>query len=1069
MTRSADSADPVSVQPHDPLARLPGYLPGWSPASGSAAAGLLRVAARYADLVAASAGRAPDRALLALLDLLGLELLPAQPARAPLVFSMLPDSPVDITLPPGAQVAAPARSAPPAPVGAPQPLAPQPTLFTLVEPISVARARLAALYSRDPGRDTFADHSAALTAGFQLFPAREPAQHALYLGHGHLFALAGDISVILSFALERPAGQELAIAWEYLAEAGWLPLERATNEDTSAGLQQDGQLVLRRRCGPDAAPATFAGRTGFWVRGRLRTPLSPTGPAGRAAAVAIDTIRASVAFSKSDLLPEAAFADGTTLDPSRPFAPFGPQPGRGTAFYLASAEVFKRKGAFVRLRVNLASAGAPSPLLRLMWEYHSGQGWAQLSVTPDPALADSYRFARSGDLTFLCPADWAEAEVNGVKSYWLRARIAGGDFGHPPRLDLAPQRAVVGLWRDPATGDFNHARVVLASTAGFAGGESVRFSNDAGTPPIIYRVVHIEADDSIVLDSALPTALDPAGGTIGAPDGIPALLPPSLAPPLIERVSLDFSYLTDPEPLDYCLAENDFVFRDHSDDCRWPDGSFQPFTPVEVRRPAVYLGFDRALPPGLVSLYVDVAAPAAEESPPTASTLDWEYRAAHGWSRLAVRDETAGFLRSGMLQFVGPTDAAPSPGPGGQLYRVRATAQAGERAPERPIRGIWLNAAWVEERRSFTREPLGSTDGVPGQTVCFPLQRVPVLEGERVELREWSGRGAGWESFVAGVPAADLRHETDPASGEVRTVWVSWHQRPHLLASGPQDRHYTIERSTGLLRFGDGRYGMLPPAGVPVVATYGTGGGLAGNLPAGAISELRTAAPYLVGVRNPVAASGGAVTEPVAAAAERGPQRLRHGDRAITAADYEWLAREASPAVARARCLPLHGPDGHAQRGWITLVVVPRSAEPQPQPDPELRRRVRAFLAERVPASAARRIRIVAPTYTPVSVAAEVVPRHAGEAALVEIRLRERLSRLLHPLDGGPDGRGWAFGQDIHLSMVARVIAEIEGVAYAVDIRLMVGDTACDEHVPIPPDGLVASGEHLLKLRLSEE
>lgn len=1066
MSSSAEPDAPAATTPRDTPARLPGYLPGWSPAPGSAASALLAIAARYADRLAASVEQLPERTRFALLDLLGLELLPARSARAPVVFSLLPDSPVDVTLPPGAQVAAsPHASAPPAPPVPGGAARPQPILFTVAEPITVARARLAALYSVDPGRDTYADHSAALTAGFQFFPAHEQAPHALYLGHTHLFALAGDISVILSVTLKRPASQPLAIAWEYLADAGWLPLERAADEDTTAGLQRDGQIVLRRSCGPDAAAATFAGRTGFWLRGRLRTPLPPTAAAGGAATVTVNTIRARVAFSKSDVLPEATFADGISLDPSRAFLPLGPQPARGTAFYLASEEVFKRKGAFVRLSLTLASAGAPSPPLRLAWEYHNGQYWAQLGISPDPQLPDAYRFERSADISFLCPADWAEAEVNGVRSYWLRARIAAGDFGQPQRLDLAPQRAVLGLWRDPASGQVDRRRIRLASAAGFTGGEQLRFSNDPSSSPTVYRVAFVAPDDSIVLSAQLPAAFDPAGGTVGPAGDTPALLPSSLAPPVVERVSLAFTYLTDPEPLDHCLAENDFVLADHSDDCRWPGRSFPPFLPVEDRRPSVHLGFDRALPPGLVSLYVAVAPPPAEQAPPAEPGFDWEYRTAHGWSRLVVRDETAGFSRSGMLQFLGPPDATPGPGLGGQLFRIRATARAGERPPERAIRGLWLNAALAEERRSFVREPLGDTDGVPGQALRFPPQRLPVLEGEQVELREWSGRGAGWETLVAGVPAADLRYSTDPADGEVRAVWVRWHQHPHLLASGPQERHYTLERSTGLLRFGDGRYGMLPPAGVPVVASYSAGGGLAGNLPPGAVSELRTAAPYLVGARNPVAASGGAAVEPAPLAAERGAQRGRHGDRAITASDYEWLAREASPAVARARCLPLHGPDGHAQRGWVTLIVVPRTAEAQPRPDPELRRQVRAFLAERAPASVARRIRIIDPAYVAVSVAAEVVPRRAGEAAAVERRLREWLSHLLHPLEGGPEGRGWGFGQAVHPSQVASALAEIEGVAHVVDMRLVVGDTTVD-YVALPPDALVASGEHLLKLTL---
>ena len=38
--------------------------------------------------------------------------------------------------------------------------------------------------------------------------------------------------------------------------------------------------------------------------------------------------------------------------------------------------------------------------------------------------------------------------------------------------------------------------------------------------------------------------------------------------------------------------------------------------------------------------------------------------------------------------------------------------------------------------------------------------------------------------------------------------------------------------------------------------------------------------------------------------------------------------------MARVHCLAITGAAGHAQRGWITLVVVPSSPDPQPQPEP---------------------------------------------------------------------------------------------------------------------------------------
>jgi predicted phage baseplate assembly protein len=287
---------------------------------------------------------------------------------------------------------------------------------------------------------------------------------------------------------------------------------------------------------------------------------------------------------------------------------------------------------------------------------------------------------------------------------------------------------------------------------------------------------------------------------------------------------------------------------------------------------------------------------------------------------------------------------------------------------------------------------LGQSDGNPDQTFYFRRQHVPILEGESLEVREWAGRGMEWETIVQDVPEADLRFEHDLATNSVKAVWVRWHERPHLFNSGPASRHYMIERARGWLRFGDGRHGRIPPAGARLIASFDGGGGVAGNLPAGAISELRTGVPYLQSFTNPVAAAGGAAVETLVGVQARGPQRLRHRDRAVSAQDFEWLARDASPAVARSRCLPLTGPVGQGQFGWVTVVIVPYGEEAQPQPTPELLRRVREYLAARAPASLARQVRVMGPRYTPVGIVAEVTPQRPEEAAQVEARLLARLS-----------------------------------------------------------------------------
>ena len=1046
----------------DLLRQAPGYVPELALTEAGAGRALMQVFARYLELLRGGLREVPKRSQLVFLDMMGTHLLPAQAARVPLVFTLVPGSPADVTVPQGSQVAA-TPPATPWSIGEPgtRPIAPaEPSIFSTEQAITVARARLASLFSIVPGTDEFADHTTRLTSGFSLFDDLGPTEHAIYLGHDHLFALAGEISVLLAFSFDgedRGSDRNLVVVWEYLTDSGWLPFENLPEDDTTGGLRYDGQMKLRRACGPDAKKETIEGRTTYWLRGRLTRPLLPLEQALRPSLPVINDISASVSFGKSNLLPEAAFRDASALDLTKDFLPFGPQPARYAVFYLASKEVFQRQRAQVGLDIALSSPGAvpAGTTLQTTWEYNDGTAWKTLNIRSAPAVA---RFMAPGSVDFDCPADWGESSVSGVVNRWLRVRIVAGDYGRPLRALLDRRIAAISADRLTVTVDTNY---------GFVGGEIVIVADAAGGVRRRMTVSRSEDTDKLVFTAALAPEVAAAGGTVVNATGAPTLVPSDAAPPVIAKISLRYTYRTDPEPLDHCLTHNDFVFEDQTEACRWPDRVFSPFGLISDRQPAVYFGFDGALPVGLVSIYVDVTATAAQGPGGVSSPFAWEYRSARGWTELVVRDETGGFARSGMVQFVGPPDAVATEGSGGRQFRVRARMKQGEPPAPLPLAGLWLNAVWASDSQTFAQEPLGSSDGNPRQT--FTAVRTPVLESESLEVQEWTGRGEYWRAFVRDVAEDDLRFEKDQSSGEVTAVWVRWSLRPHLHASGPADRHYAIERARGLVVFGDGVLGMMPPSGARIALSYRSGGGLGGNVPAGAIAELRTAAPFVLGAANPVPASGGAPTESVASVRLRGPQRLRHRDGAVSPQDCEWIAAEASPEVARARCLPVTGPDGRAQRGWVTVLIVPHSRDDQPRPSVELRRRVAEHLSRRVPASVAGRVRVEGPRYVAVSVSAVLVLLPRQSPAAVEARVRSAIDRFLHPLSGGPSGDGWAFGETVHVSHIASLVENSGGVDFARSIGISIDGRLYTESVPIDADTLLAAGDHELKLVLGAD
>lgn len=294
------------------------------------------------------------------------------------------------------------------------------------------------------------------------------------------------------------------------------------------------------------------------------------------------------------------------------------------------------------------------------------------------------------------------------------------------------------------------------------------------------------------------------------------------------------------------------------------------------------------------------------------------------------------------------------------------------------------------------------------------------------------------------------------------------------LADGPGTQ-YLLDPVRAEITFGDRTAGaargsgLVPPAGAVVAAGYRyVATGAAANVPAGAVAAFGTPVAGVVAVTNPGPGRHGRDEEPVEETKRRAPEVLRVRDRAVTAEDFERLARAAAPGVASARCLP---PRAHADDepwtyggllrdpGNVTVVVVPDADvdDPTPTASPALLQDVRRELGRRV--DVATRLHVCGPLYLPVRVTAELrVFKRAVEQGLVlgvqqaQEDLRRRVRHFLHPVRGGRGGRGWEVGQSVFLSDVYEAVRPPADVGYLADLKLQA-------QAPLYPPGPEAFGE----------
>ena len=309
-----------------------------------------------------------------------------------------------------------------------------------------------------------------------------------------------------------------------------------------------------------------------------------------------------------------------------------------------------------------------------------------------------------------------------------------------------------------------------------------------------------------------------------------------------------------------------------------------------------------------------------------------------------------------------------------------------------------------------------------------------------------------------------------------------WEEVDSFMRSGPNDRHYVLDSSTGEVRFGplirypDGshrQHGLVPPENSRIaITTYRWGGGSLGNVGTGTLTSLRASIPYVDGVTNLAPAIGGVDPETVENAKRRGPHSIRSGSRAVTASDFERLAAEADAGIARARCLaPVETGDP------IRLLVVPNIEEPAEMlqiddfalPD-QMVNRVSDYLDER--RILGSKIEIGTPFYQGVTIAALLAARPGRPVNLIRDRAMAALYRYLNPLTGGPDGQGWPFEADLNAANVFQLLETIDGVErvdevlfFEYDLRNHVRVGFGKELVKLGDDSLFLSTNHQVVVR----
>jgi hypothetical protein len=788
------------------LERRLGYVPRWNPEPKSAGAAVGPIFARLLSAILERLNQVPAKDKLALLDFLGLRLVPAQPSRAPIVFQLNQGAP-DSTAPEGTRLAAP-----------PPPGSTQQIVFETEQDAAVAATKLVQAVSLWPGRDEYIDHSAALAAGtsFETYDPLQltPTDHILYLGHQTLLAFAGNVHLAVTFDLLQGSSSRLDLTWEYWDGSVWRGFIESegscldltgTGIDSTVGLTRNGAVHLDVD-GAQAAATAVNGVTNYWIRGRLSQPLPPD-PAVLLPIVNSINLRTQI-DRKMEINAGAKFtslAPGTdsnflvkdecgqtlgsatapvfltiadTDDPTvapLPVKILGPTSAVGgwtpgsflfspghtyefTVIYLGLVGT-----VFVPFEIESASKGSPANVLvSLRVE----------GLVPDKAMCDGKTLdlskaffplssnPRAGSAFYFKQNEIFSKAGAQVQVYL--DPVTPPDLSGPsvPTIESLPHTVNWEYWNG-----WEWTLLVQSGTNSgeFTANEIVRF-----TVPQDFRSTIVNKEPGLWMRARLVSGIYGSEQAIAIPSG-PTINYVQPRPPAVAVFRMGYTWIQGPFTFQNVLTYNDFQYEDHTDDAQVAGRSFSPYAPISETNPALYLGFDKKPPVNNFGIYADIVEQTGASEGPA---LVWEYWNGAGWQSAAVEDDTQELQLPGILNFIPAADGEALSRFGKALYWFRGRMKEDGEPQSSVINKLYTNAVWASQRETFNNSPIGASNGTPNQ--IFQFTQIPILPGQDIEVQELSGARANTEWRLV---ALDVTSGDSSAVAKLETM---------LAAEGPQ-------------------------------------------------------------------------------------------------------------------------------------------------------------------------------------------------------------------------------------------------------------------------------------------
>ena len=414
---------------------IPHYCPEWTNHNPTdPGITLIELFAWMSEMMIYRLNKVPDKVYLALLDLIGLSLVPPQSAKTLLTFSPVEGYDGEVLIKRGIQVSTIKSELT------------EPLVFEIEKDLFVKNIKLDSCISLNNGQITHNEvfDIAQSHKGFFLFSGNEQIERYIYISDPSIQFLSDNNIINISFKCAneiKTISDEIVnfLEWEYWNGKKWVSIE--CSRSIPGIRKQDNEIFF---IGPvNIGEAEVNGIKGFYLRAVLLNIPE------RMKCFELHEAHIKLLFHGEGLNPDACISNTENMafyiiDISKDFRPFVEAPKYNDAFYIASKECFSKEDSEVVIGFYLSDAvdikkSDPNEELILRTEYWNGKNWIDIADTSIKGVMEpkgkwnyidsTFAFTKNGEMKFKRPDDMKVYNVNGNENYWIRIRICAGNFG----------------------------------------------------------------------------------------------------------------------------------------------------------------------------------------------------------------------------------------------------------------------------------------------------------------------------------------------------------------------------------------------------------------------------------------------------------------------------------------------------------------------------------------------------------------------------------------------------------------------------------------------------------------